>query len=666
MAQLSPSNLIYSQMLEIINNLRKDYAALKYKTPAEIVELINTALTDYEKSAGKTLTKYEPVSFSEVPDSDKINRFWGTLQADINILQQQVDILRAAAIFTHNFEKTEINRSKNDNKRLLSKLKTLELYSDANDDSLVYFGDTFISDDFIDNNLIAPSDRAALLGYGYIGLGVQELETALDDNTKVQILAGSNGFSGDNQEIVDPINAPLDPVTGDRQYTFQAELYDSSRVSNIIDNQPNSWFEFEKYYVNPTVRNTVFNYNFQYAANILDASSYVNDPSSFSVDSNGWINWANGFNESNQGTLRLKLQIDLGAIKNVNVIKFTPYGLIDNKNNPVKVVKVLYSAEGSIWDTASPENVWIANSIDRRLSTINSETISIGDATWVLKTTTAIRYFRFEIEQRNPIQSKVGHLFYLDEDFDANIQNISTVQLNLSTTAEDVIYDDNLYYDNPLYDIYLDAGEGGNSPNYGTNQTASTNNANTELTDTQLLTFRRAGPVPPVTKPTLYYNASRLSTNQLLQKREYFEGLRWAIGIRDIELNSIVFNETSFFISNKLQISGLVDRVALEADLIIPDTFDSSVNWIKFFISPDDGINWYPISRIQDDFLDIPEMIAFNDPTPIDLREPGVEYIETGQTVDSLRIKVEFTRPSDNQYLTPLLKLYKLKVKKRI
>lgn len=666
MTQLSPSNLIYSQALEIINDLRKDYAALKYKTPAEVIEVINDALTNFEKSAGKTLAKYEPVSKSEVPNSDKMNRFWSTLQADINILQEQVDLLRAAGIFTHNFIKTEINRSKNDNKRLLSKLKTLELYSDTNDDSLVFFGDTFISDDFIDNSLITPSDRAAILGYGYIGLGPQEIETTIDNTTTIKILTGSNGFAGNNQEIIDPINAPLDPITGDKQYTFQAELYDSSVLKNVIDNQPNSWFEFEKYYINPTIRNTVFNYNFQYSTNILDSTSYINDPSSFAVDSNGLINWANGFNELSTGVLKLKIQIDLGSIKNVNIVKFTPYGLIDNRNNPIKVVKVLYSADGSIWDTASPENVWIANSIDRRLSTINTETISIGDATWILKTTEAVRYFRFEIEQLNPIQSKVGHLFYLDEDFDGNIGSITNLTLSLSTTAEEVVYDDDLYYDNPLYDIYLDAGEGGNSPNYGANETTDTNAGNTELTEAQILGYRRPGPIPPVTKPTLYYDNSRLNNKDLIQKREFFEGLRWAIGIRDIELNSIAYSDTSFFISNKLQISGIVDRVALEADVVIPESFDSSVNWIKFYISPDDGITWYPISRIQDDFLGIPEMIAFNDPTPIDLREPGVEYIETGQTVDSLRIKVEFTRPSDNQYLTPILRSYKLKVKKRV
>lgn len=667
MTQLSPSIMLYSQALEVINDVRKRYAAQSYKSPDEIISLINKALVDFENKAGKALTQYEPVMHSEVPDSQKMNRFWETLQADVNILQQQVDLLRAAAVFTHNFTKTEIIRSQDANKRLLSKLKTLEMYTSGNDQSLVYFGDTFISEDFIDTSFTSPSDRAQVLGYGYIGLGVQTATNVVDQQSRVHILPGSNGFAGNNQELVDPLSAPVDPVSNDPIYTFVAETYDSSVINNIIDSQPNSWFEFEKIWIDKDIRDNALNYNFHYLT-VSDQDSYFNDPSSFAVDSNGRIEWANGINGSKTGTLHLKLLVDLGSAKPLNKIKFLPYGLADNQNNPIKVSKVLYSADGSIWDVAGPENVWIAHTIDRRLSTIQSEIVNIDEATWVLKDQSKlIRYIRFEIEQPNPIRSQVGHLFYLDKNFEKTVGNIGLVNLTFATDPEDLIYDDDVYYDSPLYDVYILGDVDNQSSNYGETQTDSTNNAATGLPPIpNVNTYRRLGPNPPADKPTKYLDPKNTNVNDLIQKREYFEGLRWCIGIRDIELTSNIYQTNSFFITNQFHVGGIVDRVSLEAEVEVPAEFDQSINWIKFYVSPDNGISWHQISRIQDDFLELPEIIAFNNPIPLELREPGVAYIDTPNAVENLRLKVEFSRPEDLPYLTPILHSYKLKVKRRI
>ena len=118
-------------------------------------------------------------------------------------------------------------------------------------------------------------------------------------------------------------------------------------------------------------------------------------------------------------------------------------------------------------------------------------------------------------------------------------------------------------------------------------------------------------------------------------------------------------------VSKRFDIPGIVDRVAIEADIQIPDNYDLSIPWVRFYISPDDGATWHEVSRIQDDFLNIPEIVAYNDPTPKDLRDPAVGYYDVKGTVNSLRVKIEITRPDTDQYSTPVVKSYKLKVVKR-
>ncbi len=117
--------------------------------------------------------------------------------------------------------------------------------------------------------------------------------------------------------------------------------------------------------------------------------------------------------------------------------------------------------------------------------------------------------------------------------------------------------------------------------------------------------------------------------------------------------------------SKRFDIPGIVDRVALNADVSIPSAFGSGDDYVKFYISPNDGESWFQIGRIQDDNNDIPEIIAFNDPIPSELRESGVGYYDIEGDVTSIRFKVEFSRPESKVGLTPILKAYELKVKRR-
>ena len=178
------------------------------------------------------------------------------------------------------------------------------------------------------------------------------------------------------------------------------------------------------------------------------------------------------------------------------------------------------------------------------------------------------------------------------------------------------------------------------------------------------------------------FNPGKFNDNfaveEKVQRREVLQADRWAIGIREIAAKQTNYVSAGTLVTERLYAGGLIDRVALhEAEFDVPPSYDDTKQWVKFFISPNDGADWYPISRIQDDYLGIPEQIAFNDPLPESFREPGVHYVKVNNPVTQVRLKIEMSRPEgthqpssetpaiDYNTTSPVLKSYMLKVRRR-
>lgn len=650
MAQEVPSNLAYLQAAEILKKLKQQYALIQNKDPETTAALVAEALTKFASISGTALTQYEPIELSEVPHSQKMNRLYSSVQSDLNLLEDQIDLLNASTIAAHNFIKTEILKAQRENLQLRNKLKVLEMYSNSDDDSLVFLGDSFNTEDQIDWTM-SGSGKASILASGALALAVTGTKNAVSNGATIKILTGSNGFTGNNQEITDPTVAYINPVTHEREYTFVSEAARYSNLAAVLDNKPNTWFEFEKYWVTASDRAKAKNYNFKYAVTNDGSAAYLIDGRLVGTDSK--IDWADGI--ATGDALRLNLEIDLKTAKKVNLLKLLPYGLKDNSNTPIKILTVKTSLDGNNWTILPLSNIWLSNSLDKQISQLTNEKVIVGSGAWATDGT-SIRYIRFEIEQPRPINSYIGHLYYLPKDtVTTSVDTMVVIPSFLSTDG--VAYNVDLPYDaNMTYD-----GKVVTAPT--TNSTVIIEGDTT--TSSTLDALRQEGPTPPITNPQLYYSNKSALVNNLIQKKEYFKGKRWVIGIRDITILENVYSKQSTMVSKRFDIPGIVDRVAIEADIQIPDNYDLSIPWVRFYISPDDGATWHEVSRIQDDFLNIPEIVAYNDPTPKDLRDPAVGYYDVKGTVNSLRVKIEITRPDTDQYSTPVVKSYKLKVVKR-
>lgn len=575
MTQSAPSVVLYHQAALMVQDLIQSYRSGAYSTVDDMSSAIRNILNAYQTIAGSPLLTYDTVSETEPPSSSKMNRTWRTIQADVNVAKYQAEVLRAATIFYHNTNVTELTKSRNENARARNKIKTLQMYNDSVDPSIITYKQFFHDDSFIDYTKNNGVNRSSIMDNSLLCLGFESSLTDVSKNSSVFVLDSSNGFKGNNVEIKDPATASTNPVTKKPLYQFKSEFFRAADPSLVVDAQPNTWFEYEHAFVSEKDRLSAANYNFEYEAMKDDGTSYS-------------INWADG---PSDGVLKLDLEIDLKSVKDINYISLLPYGLADNKNYPIHIANIKTSEDGTEWTDVNPSDIWIGT--DATLSAARTAAnVAVGTGVWSFAERSA-RYVRVSIEQPHGVASNIGHLAYFKEGTDQRVE----------------------------------------------------------------------GPHPPLTNPTKYYDPTKMKGSGIVQEREYFSGKRWVIGLRDITVYQIHYVQKSVSVTNRIYAGKPIDRVMIDADIYIPKDFNNTDNWVKFYISPDDGANWYQISRVTDDYLGIPEVIAFNDPVPEAFRETGVQYIKTTNQVTNLRVKVELSRPPSLKTSTPFVRSFELKVR---
>ena len=646
MTQLNPSTTYLLQAIALIQEMQKKISLKEGRQAEDIFAEYQSALTDYMDKIGKPLSSYEKIYDGEPPSSLKMNRMLSRIEDDMNILREQANLVTAATINTHNVIVSEIEQARNLNAQAFNKLNTLQLYTTARDEGLVVFGDTFKNRDLIDDSAISSDSRADLRFPGNLTLGRDSGDGKNPlTGAKIKILPTSNGFSGNNQEV-NPSSLKNKLWTdGDEEqidYKFMSEEARNESLVSIVDNEPNTWFEYEHYQVSDADRESALNLNFVYRTdtgsntpstnNLVDWATGPGVKSTFSLvkENDVSVRKQSKTPTEDYGKLKLDIEFELAEVKKLNSFTLTPYGMKNNVNHPILVTKVETSSDGTTWVPVKPENVWIANRID--LSTARDASNSVlGTGVWVFEERN-VKYIRARIQQDKSVSTTLGHVWWQ--------RRIKTERVETRTPDPENPFGDDL-----IVVTYREVGG-----------------------------ERVEGPIPPVTNPAKYNSIRDANRGEAVRKIEVFSGKRWSIGIRDCSVEQVRYRPESVMVSKQFKVNGVVDRIALESNIFIPDTFDPEEQWVKFFVSPNDGLNWYQISRIQDDYSGLPEIIAFNDPLPEEFHEANVAYYNVNNTVDSVRLKIELTRPGQRITeantreafsSTPIVKSYSLKVRKR-
>jgi hypothetical protein len=152
---------------------------------------------------------------------------------------------------------------------------------------------------------------------------------------------------------------------------------------------------------------------------------------------------------------------------------------------------------------------------------------------------------------------------------------------------------------------------------------------------------------------------------------------RFAIGIRDINIYSYSFATSSEIVSKPYISPAPIYKISLDVDEQIPKEFYAAAavtanNWIKYYISIDDGVSWNRISPMthrdtpsEDGIHLVPRIINVNSDVATPDRDNPLAYIDTGSSVYSVRFKAVLSRPTDirdaDSY-TPALSSYSLQI----
>lgn len=148
---------------------------------------------------------------------------------------------------------------------------------------------------------------------------------------------------------------------------------------------------------------------------------------------------------------------------------------------------------------------------------------------------------------------------------------------------------------------------------------------------------------------------------------EVVAGWRYCLGLRDINIYTNTFADTSEIISQPHILEREIEAISLSVLERVPDEFidviETRNDWIQYYISLND-IDWYQISPVHHNVLTEdtipPKIYTLNTHYYADSNErPG--YIETDEPVHQVRLKAVFTRPEHLPSFTPILEEYTLR-----
>lgn len=385
------TDLINAIIKSIVEDISLDLNNGNIKTKTEYVYRIKHAVDMFYKNINKPMYKFK--EFYGVPIKEDIEYIVNSILRDISLMSDDCSVLSSIvdSILT---ESTYLNSITNKKiKSVSGSIKSLlDSTSTQTNNGKYNIYESFYNYDF-------SSGTASTTGEINTKIGAFSLSSIYTKNiTKqcnIEVLPGSNGFPGNSHEV----------SLNNENITFIGENDLHNRLSSIIDNNLDTWFEYEMYNVKD--ENDILGYNgFKYKENI------------------SWI--------SEDNVLKLNLRITLDTPEILNSIEIYPFIKSINGTPSFKVSKVIISNGDVIIQTVYCND-------------------DVNDNTIVEFNSQEVKFIDFFFEQKSYYETTCGRNIYNKEDMTNN--NYFSKDLNdvykysndsfISPTVEDlgVIYD---------------------------------------------------------------------------------------------------------------------------------------------------------------------------------------------------------------------------------
>lgn len=225
------SVLLQKKLEAISDKIQKATSSTEFQTEEQyLFEVIKVISEFYESINQPQLTTklIEHIRVDDLPDADLYNLLWQKVIDDLTAVFLELENVGDLTVANFNFITTENNRITARLKSVSSKLGDFILYSVNPTKDALFFRDSFndLSKIEVNSGLLNKPENTVNQTEGTVTLPIDRAQQSLVIVKQTPIInPNSNGQVGNNNETEAPFN-------GD--------------ISKILDNNPDTWFEYER------------------------------------------------------------------------------------------------------------------------------------------------------------------------------------------------------------------------------------------------------------------------------------------------------------------------------------------------------------------------------------------------------------------------------------
>jgi len=624
MAQLSPDTSIFDQVSVGLTEIISKKNQGKYIFKEEIINDFNALLNKAYRTIDSSSSTVDPLLIGEPPSSEKMNAFFSDLKNNVNISSKQLDYLLAKTINVFNLFNLEIENEKKYSKRIFSKTKILQMYSQSPAKDLVYIGDTFDNQDYVDLSKMSQSENP-LFDSG--SMSVQIISSRKWNLDKIKINP-SNGVPGNNLLAVRKFNQS----TGETVSYYHKDKASSLNINNLFDGNPLTYYEYEIFNVERALTQSSSDLEFSY---IVDSPIIEN------AAKNSLFNWAK---HDLKKPLKFDFVVSSPNPSQVNSIKITPYF---GTSKTVMISHVYVTDKQGRTQDILNQPIYIGSSIESFYSNIGSR--YFVDSATLRFPTKEVLDIQIIMEQNDHEIVDILHSYWVTDYSGSKNDNspfFGSVKFNPDSLSKDIY------------------------------QEVSYNKAEIVPPITNPILFSKNEILRKEISVSLKKRAVGSSSESMETykvpvklEKEILKAKRMSIGIRDVLVENVDLANSSEMTSMPYYFDKPVESVMLsvESDSSVSS---SSSSLISSYISVDDGKKWIKINPTQfgyntGDSTQNPEIIVFNQNVPPGYKLPGVYYYnypEVPQNINKILVKLNIQKDIINN-MSPLVYSYMLAVK---
>jgi hypothetical protein len=253
------------------------------KTRADIYRAHATTMSEFYNHVFRpTLSKNQIREF----DVEKTNSIMDAIKTDIDVAYSELDQVSNRLQDAYNTNQDYRTNVKNRIQYLASIISDLNIMTGESNEQYIMFKDSLANYDFIDKNFSTGKQASISTSEGIAHLAISSDKLVTENVAEVKV--NGDGTAG-NYHVVKKVN--IETVSGEydiyAKYLSEDDPHDN--VLAISDDQPHTWYEYQKVGFDEALKNTRYNVEWAIANKMHDELTLKIDIKLQNVSEINWI-----------------------------------------------------------------------------------------------------------------------------------------------------------------------------------------------------------------------------------------------------------------------------------------------------------------------------------------------------------------------------------------